>query len=123
VAQGVLLALSSLAEASYSYTTTLSKPKPRTLKHVQVSTESASPSVTQAVAQAQALVAGASGDRLGMAGIMVALLGADGRVRAANRVLRVRARGDERAMIEGRDFTRWYHEVATGNSAHGTSPK
>ncbi|WP_396434801.1 leucyl aminopeptidase [Limnohabitans sp.] len=56
--QGVLLALSSLAEASYSYTTTLSKPKPRTLKHVQVSTESASPSVTQAVAQAQALVAG-----------------------------------------------------------------
>jgi hypothetical protein len=24
---------------------------------------------------------------------------------------------------EGRDFTRWYHEVATGNSAHGTSPK
>jgi two-component system cell cycle sensor histidine kinase/response regulator CckA len=57
--------------------------------------------------QAQALVAGVSGDRLGMAGIMVALLGADGRVRAANRVLRVRAMGDERAMIEGRDFTRF----------------
>ncbi|ODP38303.1 response regulator [Sphingomonas turrisvirgatae] len=57
--------------------------------------------------QAQSLVAGPSGDRLGTAGIMVALLGADGRVRAANRVLRLRAMGDERAMIEGRDFTRF----------------
>ncbi len=57
--------------------------------------------------QAQALVAGVSGDRLGLAGVMMALLGADGRVRAANRVLRVRAMGDESAMIEGRDFTRF----------------
>lgn len=57
--------------------------------------------------QAQSVVAGPSGDRLGMAGIMVAMLGADGRVRAANRVLRVRAMGDERAMIEGRDFIRF----------------
>ncbi|MEG3180124.1 response regulator [Sphingomonas sp. LT1P40] len=57
--------------------------------------------------QAQALVAGASGDRLGLAGVMMALLGSDGRVRAANRVLRVRAMGDESAMIEGRDFTRF----------------
>ena len=57
--------------------------------------------------QAQSLVGGPSGDRLGLAGIMVALLGADGRVRAANRVLRMRAMGDERAMIEGRDFTRF----------------
>ncbi|MCP3728897.1 response regulator [Sphingomonas sp. MG17] len=63
--------------------------------------------VTDLAKQAQALVAGLSGDRLGMAGIMIALLGADGRVRAANRVLRVRAMGDERAMIEGRDFTRF----------------
>lgn len=57
--------------------------------------------------QAQALVAGASGDRLGLAGIMIAMLGADGRVRAANRVLRVRAMGDEHALIEGRDITRF----------------
>lgn len=57
--------------------------------------------------QAQSLVAGPSGDRLGAAGIMVALLGADGRVRAANRVLRLRAMGDENAMIEGRDITRF----------------
>ncbi|PKP88121.1 MAG: hybrid sensor histidine kinase/response regulator, partial [Alphaproteobacteria bacterium HGW-Alphaproteobacteria-16] len=57
--------------------------------------------------QAQSLVAGASGDRLAMAGVMIALLGPDGRVRAANRVLRVRAMGDESAMIEGRDLTRF----------------
>ncbi|MCR5872330.1 MULTISPECIES: response regulator [unclassified Sphingomonas] len=57
--------------------------------------------------QAQALVAGKSGDRLGQAGIMMALIGADGRVRAANRVLRLRAAGDEMAMIEGRDITRF----------------
>jgi two-component system, cell cycle sensor histidine kinase and response regulator CckA len=57
--------------------------------------------------QAQALVAGPAGDRLGSAGIMLALLGADGRVRAANRVVRQRAMGDENAMIEGRDFTRF----------------
>ncbi|MCA1196747.1 response regulator [Sphingomonas sp. R647] len=57
--------------------------------------------------QAQALVAGKSGDRLGQAGIMMALIGADGRVRAANRVLRLRAVGDELAMIEGRDITRF----------------
>ena len=57
--------------------------------------------------QAQALVAGKSGDRLGQAGIMMALIGADGRVRSANRVLRLRAAGDEQAMIEGRDITRF----------------
>ncbi|MBX3595161.1 response regulator [Sphingomonas sp.] len=57
--------------------------------------------------QAQGLVAGPYGDRLGLAGMMVALLGPDGRVRAANRVTRLRAMGDEGAMIEGRDFTRF----------------
>lgn len=56
--QDVVLALSSLAEASYSYTTTLSKPKPRTLKHVQVSCEQDGVALTDAVAHAQALVAG-----------------------------------------------------------------
>jgi leucyl aminopeptidase len=57
-AQGLQMALSSLADASYSYTTTLSKPKPRSLKQVLVSTENTSPALTQAVAHAQALVAG-----------------------------------------------------------------
>lgn len=57
-AQSLLWALSSLAEASYSYTTTLSKPKPRTLKQVQVSCAQASTALTDAVAHAQALVAG-----------------------------------------------------------------
>ena len=57
-AQGLQLALSSLADASYSYTTTLSKPKARTLKHVMVSTENTNAILSQAVAHAQALVAG-----------------------------------------------------------------
>lgn len=56
--QGLLGALSSLAEASYSYTATLSKPKPRTLTHVQVSCAQASTALTDAVVHAQALVAG-----------------------------------------------------------------
>jgi leucyl aminopeptidase len=57
-AQGLQLALSSLADASYSYTTTLSKPKARTLKQVVVSSTHDSTQLRQAVAHAQALVAG-----------------------------------------------------------------
>jgi leucyl aminopeptidase len=57
-AQGLQLALSSLADASYSYTTTLSKPKARTLKHVQVSSTHDSVDLRMAVLHAQALVAG-----------------------------------------------------------------
>ena len=56
--QGLQLALTSLADASYSYTTTLSKPKARTLKQVQVSCDNPSASLNQAVNHAQALVAG-----------------------------------------------------------------
>lgn len=44
------------------------------------------------------------GDRLGTAGIMVALIGGEGRVRAANRVLVLRATGRTDAPIAGRDF-------------------
>jgi two-component system, cell cycle sensor histidine kinase and response regulator CckA len=44
------------------------------------------------------------GDRLGAAGIMVALIGGEGRVRAANRVLILRATGRSDAPIAGRDF-------------------
>jgi leucyl aminopeptidase len=57
-AQALQMALSSLADASYSYTTTLSKPKARTLKQVLVSCTHDSPQLRQAVAHAQALVAG-----------------------------------------------------------------
>jgi leucyl aminopeptidase len=57
-AQGLQMALSTLADASYCYTSTLSKPKPRTLKQVLVSTTHDSVELRQAVAHAQALVAG-----------------------------------------------------------------
>lgn len=56
---------------------------------------------------AAGLIAGPQGDRLGAAGIMLLMLGADGRVRAANRVARLRAMGHEEAAIEGRDFARF----------------
>jgi two-component system cell cycle sensor histidine kinase/response regulator CckA len=52
-------------------------------------------------------VAGPLGDRLGGGGIMTALIGPDGRVRAANRVLSLRALGRDDGTIEGRDFTRF----------------
>jgi len=47
---------------------------------------------------------GAVGERIAAAGIMAALVTPEGRVLAANRVLRVRAMGTEGAAIEGRDF-------------------
>jgi two-component system cell cycle sensor histidine kinase/response regulator CckA len=61
---------------------------------------------------ASQVIGGEHGDRLGASGIMAVLLGADGRVRAANRVLRLRAMGDEDAALEGRDFARF---VTTDN--------
>ena len=57
-AQGLQLALSGLADASYSYTTTLSKPKTRLLKEVFVSTENITPTLENAVRHSQALVSG-----------------------------------------------------------------
>ena len=56
-------------------------------------------------ASTEALIAGATGDRLGGAGVMAALIGPDGRVRAANRVLAQRALGGG-DMLDGRDFAR-----------------
>jgi two-component system cell cycle sensor histidine kinase/response regulator CckA len=53
------------------------------------------------------LVAGRTGDQFGRSGIMVALIGHDGRVIAANSVLRARAMGHEEAAIVGRDFARF----------------
>ncbi|WP_326524252.1 hybrid sensor histidine kinase/response regulator [Sphingomonas sp.] len=55
----------------------------------------------------QQAIAGRQGDRFGEAGLMLAVLSPDGRVRTANRVLRVRAMGHEEGAIEGRDFARF----------------
>ena len=59
------------------------------------------------VAHAVGLIAGGDGDRMGEAGIMLAMLSPDGRIRTANRVLRMRAMGHDDAAIEGRDFARF----------------
>ncbi|MEA1084527.1 response regulator [Sphingomonas sp. CD22] len=56
-------------------------------------------------ASTEALIEGATGDRLGGAGVMAALICPDGRVRAANRVLAQRALGGGE-RLEGRDFAR-----------------
>jgi len=53
------------------------------------------------------LVAGRTGEQFGRAGIMVTLIGHDGRVIAANSVLRARAMGHADAAITGRDFARF----------------
>jgi len=58
-------------------------------------------------AGAAALVIGDAGERLGAAGVMLALLGPDGRIRAANRMLRARAAGSDEADLDGRDLTRF----------------
>ena len=58
-------------------------------------------------AQVTTFLDGPEGDRLGGAGIMAAMLASDGRIRAANRVFRLRAQGTVDAPIEGRDFARY----------------
>lgn len=71
------------------------------------------------------LLAGPWGDRLGAAGVMIALIGGEGRVRAANRVFVYRATGRADAPVAGRDFVtlltsasdgtvRFAHEGLTG---------
>ena len=52
-------------------------------------------------------IAGGRGDQLAAAGIMLALVSADGRIRAANRVFRARAMGHEEGAIAGGDFARF----------------
>ena len=63
--------------------------------------------------QAEALITGPTGDRLGGAGLMLALLSPEGRVRAANPVLTLRAAG-EGANLAGRDFARCLATDAEG---------
>ncbi len=57
--------------------------------------------------QVQGLIDGHTGDRLGSAGIMSAMVSPDGRIRAANRVFRLRAMGSGESPVEGRDFARF----------------
>lgn len=55
-------------------------------------------------AEARRMIEGEGGDRLGEAGIMVALVGGEGRIRTSNRAFVARATGRRDAPIEGRDF-------------------
>jgi two-component system, cell cycle sensor histidine kinase and response regulator CckA len=55
-------------------------------------------------AEARRLIEGAGGERLGEAGIMAVLIGADGRIRAASPAFLVRGTGRMETPIEGRDF-------------------
>ncbi|MGL4312898.1 MAG: response regulator, partial [Sphingomonas sp.] len=54
-----------------------------------------------------ALISGATGDRLAAAGIMLTLISAEGRIKAANRVFRIRAVGEDAGDLTGRDFARF----------------
>ncbi len=56
------------------------------------------------VAEARRLIAGEGGERLGDAGIMGVLIGADGRIEATTRAFELRATGRIDAQIEGREF-------------------
>ncbi|OYY72182.1 PAS domain-containing sensor histidine kinase [Sphingomonas sp. 28-63-12] len=58
-------------------------------------------------ATVETMIGGAIGNRMAAAGIMTALITADGRIRAANRVFRLRAMGHEEGAIAGRDFARF----------------
>jgi len=62
----------------------------------------------------QAIVAGPTGDRLAAAGIMAALVAPDGKLLAANRVLRERSMGHEESVVVGRDFARFLIADAKG---------
>ncbi len=66
------------------------------------------------VAQAVDAIDGEWGKRLGEVGVMVALIGGEGRVRAANRPLVVRATGRAEAPVAGRDFVTLLSSDAQG---------
>ena len=55
----------------------------------------------------EGMIAGPIGNRLAASGIMAALITAEGRIRSANRVFRLRAMGHEEGAIAGRDFARF----------------
>jgi two-component system, cell cycle sensor histidine kinase and response regulator CckA len=55
-------------------------------------------------AEARRLIEGPAGIRIGEAGIMAVLIGAEGRVRSASRTFTLRSAGRTDALVEGRDF-------------------
>ncbi len=61
-----------------------------------------------------ALISGEWGERLGAAGIMAVLIGAEGRIRAANRVFVARATGRAEAPVAGRDFVTLLVQASDG---------
>ncbi len=63
----------------------------------------------------RAALIGPAGDRLGEGGIMVCLMGADGRIQSLNRALAFRATGRINASLEGRDFVSLLEADAEGN--------
>ncbi|RYY43601.1 MAG: PAS domain-containing protein, partial [Sphingomonadales bacterium] len=65
-------------------------------------------------AQLESIIGGGTGDRLGSAGIMAAMVTPEGRIRAANRVFRARAMGNGEAPAEGRDFARFLITDSSG---------
>ncbi|MET0246846.1 MAG: response regulator [Sphingomonas sp.] len=64
--------------------------------------------------QVETLLSGQTGDRMGAAGIMLAMITPEGRIRSANRVFRARATGNAEAQVEGRDFARLMATDASG---------
>ncbi len=58
-------------------------------------------------ATVESTISGAMGNRLAAAGVMAVLMSADGRVRSANRVFRLRAMGHEESIVQGSDFARF----------------
>ncbi len=69
---------------------------------------------TGAVGDIAGSLGGEWGDRLGTAGMMVAQVGGEGRIRAANRVFVGRATGRADAPIAGRDFATLFTSDAGG---------
>jgi two-component system, cell cycle sensor histidine kinase and response regulator CckA len=56
------------------------------------------------MAEARRLIEGPAGARMGEAGMMAALIGAEGKIRAASHVFSTRATGRAETPLEGRDF-------------------
>jgi len=58
-------------------------------------------------ARAEAMIAGPIGNRVASAGLMLCLVDPEGRIKAANRVFRLRAMGHQEGAVDGRDFGRF----------------
>ncbi len=75
-----------------------------------------SSSPSNSLATLPPLFEGDWGERLGSAGIMVTLIGGEGRIRAANRVFVMRATGRPEAPVLGRDFVTLLQTAGDGTT-------